>query len=181
MKRRSRMVVAMESVPTAAQAACRIKSRRVWRCGKSERFMERWKKAGSLLDRKMGRGDDELHDGSSAVTQLSSRGRRAVGECQQVIANDGSRCGWKLASHEARVQFINKSEQVNIMHPRQTTWTCVHPGTQIDHHITLTALEASKPILSEAVAVETAVNEIDLTHDARFRGELELRRNQPRL
>src|SRR4029450_3045823 len=131
-------------------------------------FMERWKKAGSLLDRKMGRGDDELHDGSSAVTQLSSRGRRAVGVCQQVIANDGSRCGWKLASHEARVQFINKGEQVNVMHPRQTAWTRGHPGSQIDHQITLTALEASKPGLPEAVAEETAIDEIDLAHNARL-------------
>src|SRR5215472_1807765 len=77
MNRRSRMAEVIAAVPTAAHAARRIKSRRVM----TEIFFSFIK---SFLDDVVGRADDQMNHGASAVAHLGYSRGCAVGEIRRV-------------------------------------------------------------------------------------------------
>src|SRR5688572_24279716 len=101
MKRRSRRIVAMLIVPTAAHEAWRKKSRRVWRWGKSLRSIP------LFLNGEVRRRDHEMDNGSAAVTQMRGA-RRGVRRCLDVIAKDRLGRRRRLSRHEERVEAVDE-------------------------------------------------------------------------
>src|SRR5208282_2745880 len=98
MNRKSRMAEVMAAVPTAAQAARRIKSRRVT----TEIFLLLIK---SFLDEVVGRTDHQMNDGANAVAQLRLGRRRAVGKIAGIgdVADDVRlRGGGELSRNQQR-------------------------------------------------------------------------------
>src|ERR1700677_4214260 len=73
MKRKSRMAEVMATVPTAAHAARRMKSRRVM----TEMF---FLFMSLFLDNVVGRIGDQMNDGTNTVAHLGLAGGRAIGE-----------------------------------------------------------------------------------------------------
>src|SRR2546423_14163911 len=102
MKRRSRIAEVIAAVPTAAQAACRINSRRL--------YLEKdcWS-INLPLDGVIGRIEDHMHNRADAVPHLGISRRCAVGEVTGVgnIADDLRAGGsGQLAATEQRIHLV---------------------------------------------------------------------------
>src|SRR6516164_5029778 len=78
MKRRSRIVLVMAIVPTAAQAACRMNSRRDWN------WEEDFRSIKLFLDRVVWRGDDHMDRRPDAVAHLGIGRWRIVREISSI-------------------------------------------------------------------------------------------------
>src|ERR1035438_1657734 len=120
MNRRSRMADVMATVPTAAQAARRMKSRRV----KTENCLSCIK---LFLDDVVGRTDHQMNDGANTVAHLrlgwywrGVRKIRGIGD----VADDPRLCGGgQLARDEQRVQIVHERGNAGVggiirCHPR---------------------------------------------------------------
>src|SRR5271166_3868989 len=100
MNRRSRMADVIAAVPTAAQAARRMKSRRV----RTENCLSCIR---SFLNDVVGRAGDQMDDGADAVAHLALGWRGAVGKIRGVANITDDVClrgGGQLAGCQQRVQ-----------------------------------------------------------------------------
>src|SRR3954462_398828 len=111
MKRRSRMAEVMAAVPTAAPAACRMKSRRL--------YLEKdcWS-INLLLDSIIGGTGDQMKDGAHAIHHFLRRGS-GVGQGGGVTVNLIARSVGKLASAKQRTHL---SDQVAQFRVRGKVW-----------------------------------------------------------
>src|SRR5438270_8854769 len=167
MKRRSRIAEVIAAVPTAAQAACRMKSRRL--------YLE--KDCWSIklpLDSIVWRAGDEMEHRPDTVHHFLSgrRGIRQRGNVADDLAPDGR---GKLTAAKQRVQAIDACANVGIGGEASG-----EPRLQIEHDRAVSVIEARQPIGGRISIAAVGHNDaplqiIHLPHGGGVGSELEFR------
>src|SRR5664279_1304050 len=116
MKRRSRMAQLMAAVPTAAQAACRMNSRRSSTEADFFSIM-------LFLNSEIGGGKDEMNNGANAIAHLGI-GRSGVSQGGGVVDDLGLSRGVELATAEQGVERVHQPGDSRVGGVRRC-----HPGT----------------------------------------------------
>src|ERR1035441_3698178 len=149
MNRRSRMAQLMAAVPTAAQAAWRMKERR---SSSEDDFFSIML---SLNDEIRG-SEDQVGNRSHAIPHLGI-GRSRVGKRGGVADDPGLGRGTQLAAAEERVQRVNETGDSGVGGIGGR-----HPGAQIKGDGAAAIVEAADAVRVVAVAEQPPFQEIHL-------------------
>src|SRR5947209_1769654 len=165
MNRRSRMVEVSAAVPTAAQAAWRMKSRRV------RRMEGGFCSIRLSLDGEIGGVNEQVDHSPNAVAHLgvtNGRGVREVERVGQVVDNDSFGAAGELAADEEGIERVHQAGDAGV-----DGITAGHPGTDIQHDGSVAAGEAAQAVGVAGVVKNAAFEKIHLERDAGVGGQLE--------